>query len=57
MNYIINITKRNKIVIMVVLSAILLLSFSLTYAYFSAVIAPQNPNDEIVTTGTLRLTL
>ena len=48
---------NKKIIIAFVIVMLFLASIGITYAYFSAGLAEQNPNDEIVTTGTLRLTL
>ena len=48
--------KKQKILIGIIIAFVFIASISFTYAYFSIGIAEQNPNDQVVTTGTLELT-
>lgn len=50
-----SVTKKQKILIGIIITFIFIASMSFTYAYFSVGMAQQNPNAEVVTTGTLQI--
>ena len=55
MKNIINVSRKQKTIFGIILGFIFLLSLGLTYAYFTTGLAEQNPNNQIVTTGSLNL--